>query len=154
MSGQASKPASNSAPAMAGLAAAARLRGADVTLAAAGRSGGVTTAITYEERVGTSICDSAARTSSKARATSRLGATAARIRQTLDGICVNTIVFTSPMRRDSQAATGNENAARTPDQKKYTPAAASDKPNLLNSHNARRDCTAKPPANASTLNKA
>ena len=31
---------------MAGLAAAARLRGTDVTLAAAGRSGGVTTAIT------------------------------------------------------------------------------------------------------------
>ena len=44
--GQASKPAAKSAPAMAGLAAAARLRGTDVKLAAAGRSAGVTTAIT------------------------------------------------------------------------------------------------------------
>ena len=72
----------------------------------------------------------------------------------LDGICVNTIVLTRPMRRDSQAATGNENAASTPDQKKNTPAAASDMPNLLNSHSASSDCTAKPPANASMLNKA
>ena len=32
-------------------------------------------------------------------------------------MCVNTIVFTSPMRSDSQAATGNENAANTPVQK-------------------------------------
>ena len=36
----------NRAPAIAGLAAAARLRGTEVTLAAAARSGGVTTAIT------------------------------------------------------------------------------------------------------------
>ena len=33
-------------------------------------------------------------------------------------MCVNTIVLTSPMRRDSQAATGKENAESTPDQKK------------------------------------
>ena len=49
---------------------------------------------------------------------------------------MNTIVFTRPIRRDSQAATGNENAASTPDQKKNTPAADSDNPNLLNSHSA------------------
>ena len=106
-SGQASKPAANRAPASAGFAAAARLRGTDVTLAAAACTGGV-----------------------------------------------NTIVFTRPMRADSQAATGNENAASTPDQKKKSPAAESERPNLLNSHNASSDCTAKPPAKASMLNKA
>ena len=46
IAGQASSPAANSAPAITGLAAAARLRGTEVTLAAAARSGGVTTAIT------------------------------------------------------------------------------------------------------------
>ena len=53
------------APASAGLAAAARLRGTDVTLAAAARSSGATTAMTYEVRVGTSIWESALRTSSR-----------------------------------------------------------------------------------------
>src|ERR1041384_6473854 len=48
-------------PAMIGGMAAARLRGTFVTLAAAGRSAGDTTAITYDVRAGTSICDSAAR---------------------------------------------------------------------------------------------
>ena len=52
-----------------------------------------------------------------------MGASAASIRAMLDGMCVNTIVLMSPMRRDSQAATGNEKAESTPDQKKKTPAA-------------------------------
>ena len=55
-------------PAAIGGSAAARLRGTLVTLAAAGRSSGVTTAITYEVRAGTSICDSAARHSRHATA--------------------------------------------------------------------------------------
>lgn len=139
---------------MTGLTAAARLRGTDVTLAAAGRSGGVTTAITYEERVGTSICESAARTRSSPSAASRLGAMAARIRHTLEGMCVNTMVFTRPICRESQAATGNEKAASRPDQKKNKPAADSDRPNLLNSHSAMSDCTANPPAKASILKRA
>src|SRR6516225_5784347 len=42
-------------------AAQAKVFGTAVILAAAGRSGGVTTAITYEVLVGTSICDSALR---------------------------------------------------------------------------------------------
>lgn len=44
--GQANAEAANSAPAIAGLAAEARLRGTEVRLAAAGRSASVTTAIT------------------------------------------------------------------------------------------------------------
>ena len=83
-----------------------------------------------------------------------MGATAASISAMLDGMCVNTIVLTSPMRRDSQAATGNEKAESTPDQKKKTPAAASDMSKRSNSHSASSDWTTKPPAKASRLNRA
>ena len=55
---------------------------------------------------------------------------AARIRQRLDGMCVNTIVLTRPMRRDSHAATGNEKAESTPDQKKNRPAGRQRQPEL------------------------
>ena len=48
-------------PARSGGSALARLRGTLVTLAAAARSSGSTTAITYDVRAGTSICDSSAR---------------------------------------------------------------------------------------------
>src|ERR1700730_13887959 len=96
----------SSAPAKAGLSDDARLRGTAVTLAAAGLSGGVTTAITYEVRVGTSICESAERISSRPSTTRRCVEKAARIRQRLEGMCVKTIVFTRPKRFASRAATG------------------------------------------------
>src|SRR5260370_8492679 len=95
-----------SQPANGGLSDDARLRGTAVTLAAAGRSGGVTTAITYEVRVGTSICESAERTSNRPRTTRRFVENAARIRQRLEGRCVKTMVFTRPKRFASRAATG------------------------------------------------
>ena len=103
---------------MAGLAAAARLLGTVVKLAAAARSAGVTTAMTKAERVGTSICDRALRRNSSASATGRLSAKAARIRQTLDGMCVNTIVLIRPMRRATQGAASWEPADSSPAQKK------------------------------------
>src|SRR5260370_42425013 len=78
-----------SAPANAGLNADARLRGTAVNPAAAARSGGVTTAITYEVRVGTSICDSMDRTSSRPSVIARLGEKAARVKPMLDGMWVN-----------------------------------------------------------------
>ena len=83
-----------------------------------------------------------------------MGASAASIRAMLEGMCVNTMVLMRPIRRDSHAATGNENAASTPDQKKNTPAAASDRPKRSNSQRASSDCTTKPPAKASRLNSA
>src|SRR5437868_10671492 len=85
-------------PAISGLTADARLRGTDVTLAAAARSAGATTAITYELRVGTSICDSALRASNSATAHERLDANGTSSSRTLDGKCVNTIVLTRPNR--------------------------------------------------------
>src|SRR5688572_15369604 len=72
----------------------------------------------------------------------------------LDGIWVNTIVLIRPMRRDNHAATGNEKAENKPDQKKKTPAAASDISNRSNSHSASNDWTTKPPAKASRLKSA
>src|SRR3954469_19740820 len=85
-------------PARNGLAAEARLRGTDVMLAAAGRSSGETIAITYELRVGTSICERALRTNNSASAHSRLGTNGTSTRQRLAGMCVNTIVLTRPNR--------------------------------------------------------
>jgi hypothetical protein len=82
-----------------------------------------------------------------------LGAMAARIKHTLDGMCVNTMVLMRPIRFDNHAATGKEKADSTPLQKKNSPAAERDSSNLLNSHSATSDCTAKPPANESMLNR-
>ena len=49
-------------------AAQANVLGTAVILAAAGRSSGLTTAMTYDALVGTSICDSALRASNRAMA--------------------------------------------------------------------------------------
>src|SRR5260370_29648369 len=86
------KDVASRAPAKAGLSDDARLRGTAVTLAAAGLSGGVTTAITYEVRVGTSICESAERTSNRPSTTKRVVANAARVRQRLGRVGVKTKV--------------------------------------------------------------
>src|SRR5258708_9562475 len=88
------KDVASRAPAKAGLSDDARLRGTAVTLAAAGLSGGVTTAITYDVRVGTSICESAERTSSRPSTTRRFVEKAARIKHRPEGIGVKTMVFT------------------------------------------------------------
>ncbi len=97
-------------------------------LAAAARSGGVTTAMTYEVRVGTSICDRKARTNSSTTATPSPGANGRAARHPLAGRWVNTMVLTRPMRRASSAAVGYDMACSSPLQKKIAPAAASDRP--------------------------
>ena len=84
----------------------------------------------------------------------RFGANAAKMRQMLDGICVNTIVLTRPKRLPRRAATGYENAVSTFDQKKNALAAASDRSKRSNSHSASSDWTTKPPAKESRLNRA
>src|SRR5438132_6008261 len=95
-------------------AAQAKVFGTAVMLAAAGRSSGVTTAITYEARVGTSICDSALRASNRPMAMARSGAKGMRIRNRFDGRCVNTIVLMSPTRLAIGTATRYEIAEHTP----------------------------------------
>src|SRR5215472_4779561 len=153
-SGRPANDVASKAPEKIGLIDDARLRGTAVTLAAAVRSAGVTTAITNEVRVGTSICASADRTSSRARTIVRLEEKAARMRQMLDGMCVKPMVLTNPSRCARRAATGYEKALRTFDQKKNTLAVANDRLNCSNSQSASSDCTVNPPAKASTLNSA
>src|SRR5215472_802834 len=111
-SGNPANDVDNRAPDIAGLIADAKLRGTAVTLAAAVRSAGVTTAITYDVRVGTSICDSAERTGSSTSTMVRFGENAARIRQTLEGMCVNTMVLTRPKCLPSRARFGVATGAR------------------------------------------
>src|SRR3954451_7770975 len=93
-----------SQPDRSGAAADARLLGTEVTLAAAGRSSGCTNAITYDERVGTSICESKLRRTRRANAHQMLGANGTRARNRFEGRCVNTMVFTSPKRWASGTA--------------------------------------------------
>jgi len=59
-----------------------------VTLAAAGRSAGVTTAITYDVRAGTSICDSADRSNRHPTASHTVGMNAVAISNAFAGRCV------------------------------------------------------------------
>src|SRR5512146_401345 len=115
-------PTANIAPVRDGLIAEARLRGTAVKLAAAGRSAGVTTDITYALRAGTSICESALRASRSARARCRLDANAAAMRQRLAGMCVNTMVLISPNRLATAGAASCEAALNSPVQKKNAPA--------------------------------
>src|SRR3984893_2163369 len=68
--------------------------------------GGVTTAMTKDVRVGTSICENADRSRRSPSATGRLEVNAAAMRQMLEGMWVNTIGFTSPNRFPRRAATG------------------------------------------------
>jgi len=76
-----------------------------VKLAAAARSGSVTTAITYDDGVGTSLCERSARAERRVSATESDGDMAARMSALLEGMWVKTIVFNSPIRRESQTAT-------------------------------------------------
>ena len=125
-SGAAIAPAASIAPPSDGLSAEARLRGTAVKLAAAGRSSGVTTDMTYALRAGTSICESALRTKRSASATGKVGANAAAMRHRFAGRWVKTMVLIRPMRCASGAAASCDIAVSSPAQKKKAPAAVSE----------------------------
>src|ERR671916_2584622 len=115
-SGQPKAEREKSQPERRGARAAARLLGTAVTLAAAGRSAGETTAITYELRTGTSICDKALRSSSSATAHSTFGMNGVSMSKTLAGRWVKTAVSRSPIRRAIGTATRAEKADSSPAQ--------------------------------------
>ena len=100
------------------------MRTIPVTPAAAERSSGSTIAIVYDCRVGTSICEMEKRRSSTAIASGCVGMSGTSARSTLEGRCVATIVFTSPMRRAMAAAESAENPASTLAPKKIAPRVA------------------------------
>src|SRR5689334_15274062 len=89
------------------------LRATFVVEAAKVRSSGRTTAAVYDWRVGTSISTRASRHNRRPAATGNDGAKGTAMRNRLEGRCVNTIVFTRPMRRASHAAPRCEVAFRT-----------------------------------------
>src|SRR4051794_6040559 len=154
ISGQPKELCDSIHPANVGGSAEARLRGTFVTLAAAARSAGDTTAITYELRTGASIVDNKLRATRHAIASGRFGIRAALTNSTCAGRWVNTIVRTSPMRFEIRTARNTENAEQTPVQNSSAPAAVTDRSKRLYSQSASSDWTVKPPAKASRLNTA
>ncbi len=122
------------------------LRGTAVKLAAAYRSAGVTTATTKAERVGTSICDSVLRTKSRPNAIGSEGAKAAPIRHRLAGMCVKTIVLSSPMRAAPFGASHCDAVVSNPAQKKKAPASAADRSKRVVNHSVSSALTTRPPA--------
>src|SRR5512143_3692522 len=82
-----------SAPVIEGEMAAPVVRATPVTPAAAERSSGSTTAIVYDWRVGTSICEMLKRSSSTSTANGSVGINGTRISRTFEGICVNALVL-------------------------------------------------------------
>ena len=84
--------------------------------------------MTYDWRVGTSISTSASRARNSAAAVAAVGAAGASIRNTLEGRCVNTIVFRSPMRLAIHAAARCETTFSSRAVKKRPASCASDMP--------------------------
>ena len=72
----------------------------------------------------------------------------------LAGMWVNTIVLSRPIFFATQGAASCEAAVSSPDQKKKAPAAVSDRPKRWNSQSESRAFTTRPPAKASSENKA
>src|SRR5690242_330164 len=94
-------------PANTGAIAAPVVRATPVIPAAADRSSGRTTAMTYDCRVGTSIWLMLNRASSTRIASARVGISGTSSSRMLDGRCVKTIVSTRPnraARRDASSA--------------------------------------------------
>src|SRR5262245_43944119 len=95
------------------------------------RSVGSTSAMVYDWLVGTSFWLKNARRSQKRTATHAAGANTITTRNRLEGMCVKTIVLSSPMQRARRAATQRDTAVRTFELKKATPSSAGSSPNLV-----------------------
>src|SRR5215207_486550 len=153
-SGQPKGERASSQPESRGLSAEARLLGTAVTLAAAGRSAAETTAITYELRTGTSICDSALRSNRQATASSTVGMKGVSTRKRLAGRWVKTAVLRRPMRPAMRTAASAEKADRVPVQKKMAPTVATETSKRWNNQSASRDWTTSPLPKESRLKSA
>src|SRR5580704_15252253 len=139
MSGQPKDDRFSIAPAGSGANADARLRGTFVTVAAAARSSGGTTAITYDCRAGTSICEVDDRSSRNPIASAGVGIRAASISIRFDGRWLNTIVLIRPKRDASAAETNCENDPSNPAAKKNAPAVCTERLKRRNSQSASSD---------------
>jgi hypothetical protein len=82
-----------SAPVIDGEIAAPVVRATPATPAAAERSSGSTTAIVYDWRVGTSICEMLKRSNKTSTANGKVGIKGTRISRMFEGMCVNVLVL-------------------------------------------------------------
>ncbi len=133
--------------------AAPVVRATPVTPAAADRSSGSTTAITYDWRVGTSIWLRLYRSSRTRIASGSVGMIGTRISSTFDGRWVNTIVLMRPNRAAIRAADKDDTAASRFAPKKIAPRTAGSTPNWTWNQYAIRLCGMKPPPKASMENR-
>jgi hypothetical protein len=106
------------------------LRGTVVILAAAGRSSGVTTAITYEFRGAISMCEKSARTRSNPRASQTFGINGTRMTAIWAGMWVKAIVSIIPILSANHAEARIEKADTRLVQKKMRPVVAIERSNL------------------------
>jgi hypothetical protein len=112
-----------------------------VTPDAAERSSGDTTAIVYDWRVGTSICEMLNRSSNTATANGSVGMSGTRISNTFDGMCVKTIVLIKPILLASLTASKAEIPANIFAPKKIEPMMPASIPNLIWNQYAIMACT-------------
>ena len=73
--------------------AAPVVRATPVTPAAADRSSGSTTAMVYDWRVGTSICEMLNRSNKTMTASGKVGINGTKINRMFEGMCVNALVL-------------------------------------------------------------
>src|SRR6267378_4258396 len=140
-------------PAKTGAMARVHIRARLVTPPANVRSSGFTTAIRYDWRVGTSISESPSRRRNSTAAISKLPVNGMVKVRRLEGVCVNTMVFTRPMRAASQAAPKCENAFMMRAPTKSMPIAASDAANCAWKKYAKSALPWKPPAKLSSAKR-
>src|SRR2546428_11130031 len=122
--------------------------------AAAVRSSGGTTAMVYDWRVGTSICEIEMRARYSSTADVAVGISGTSASSTFEGRCVNTIVFNSPIRRAIQLAPNSESAERTLAAKKNGPSCSAPNPQRRWNQYETMLVETNPPANASRPNSA
>ncbi|TPW01378.1 MAG: hypothetical protein FD124_3724, partial [Alphaproteobacteria bacterium] len=118
------------------------------------RSSGRTIAMTYDWRVGTSISTRPSRSRNRIAAMAKVGASGTVSSNRLDGMWVNTMVFTSPMRAASQAAPRCDTAFISRAPKNSRPITLAETPKRSKKNHDTSAAPMKPPAMLSMANSA
>lgn len=111
-------------------------------------------AFTYDVRVGTSIWEIQLRSHRSTAVPAKVGINGTHISNTLEGRCVQTIVFIRPIRLASGTVARAEIPERRFAPKKRPPRSASETPIFSWHHQAIKLCTQKPPPKESRAKRA
>jgi hypothetical protein len=103
--------------------------------------------------VGASICTRKARTSQQSTAIQTSGKKGIATRRRLEGMCVNTMVFTKPIRLASLAATHKETAVSTWEAKNSRPSSCGWMPKRVKNQYDAKLCPIRPVPKLSTVNR-